>query len=114
MTERIYKAGYILRIEQGQGHAYTPSGVYIGLPSRAKRLCDRGICPQPIDNQTVCSIGFSFKEGKWFGWSHRAICGFKIGSTCRKGDVHYQGVKWTAETIHDAKQMAIDFAYAVS
>ena len=37
----------------------------------------------------VCSIGFSTKEQKWYGWSHRAIFGFSIGSTCKKGDCHY-------------------------
>ncbi len=117
------------------------------------------------------------KEQKWYGWSHRAIYGFGIGSTCKKGDCHYQafdkndflddsvrfwddenhlktaavfignGVQvswkydnkvknkklrgtvggnfmefpdkwgrgaWTAKTMEDAKQMAIDFADGVS
>ena len=37
----------------------------------------------------VCSIGFSEKEQKWYGWSHRACYGFGIGSTCKEGDCHY-------------------------
>lgn len=28
-------------------------------------------------NNKVCSIGLSKKDGKWYGWSHRAIHGFK-------------------------------------
>jgi len=34
-------------------------------------------------------VGFSPTEQKWYGWSHRAIYGFTIGSTCGKGDCHY-------------------------
>lgn len=76
-----------------------------------------GIQPEkscPDDN--VCSIGFSTKDGKYYGWSHRAIFGFKIGSKCKKGDCHYLPEKgeWIAKTFDDAKQMAIDFADSVS
>lgn len=128
------------------------------------------------------NIGFSEDEQKWYGWSHRAIYGFGIGSEVRKGDCGYQaknpedflssqlsfwqdddfhhatdakhaeenGVKgvlvtwmynndvpntelkekinsrftpypenfgrgeWKAETLDDAKQMAIDFAEGVA
>jgi hypothetical protein len=73
-----------------------------------------------IQQTSVCCIGFSSKDGKWYGWSHRAIFGFKIGSTCKKGDCHYtpksSGGKgaWKAKTIADARQMAIDFAEGVS
>ena len=60
------------------------------------------------------SIGFSEKEQKWYGWSHRAIYGFGIGSKIKKGDCGYKGKAWTAKTLDDAKQMAKDFADAVS
>ena len=60
------------------------------------------------------SIGFSEKEQKWYGWSHRAIYGFGIGSKVKKGDCGYNGKTWTAKTLDDAKQMAKDFADAVS
>ena len=60
------------------------------------------------------SIGFSEKEQKWYGWSHRAIYGFGIGSKVKKGDCGYKGKTWTAKTLDDAKQMAKDFADAVS
>jgi hypothetical protein len=126
-----------------------------------------------------CSIGFNPSEQKWYGWSHRAIYGFGIGSEVKKGhcaytpvdkqdciddyirfwtgdfheNVHFdreEGDKgfwiswtfsknvpnekmrgkidsvfcrypdnwgrgtWIAETLDDAKQMAIDFANGVS
>ena len=61
-----------------------------------------------------CGVGFSEKEQKWYGWSHRAIYGFGVGSKCKKGDAHYKGKEWTAKTLKDAKKMAEDFAEAVS
>lgn len=38
------------------------------------------------------NIAFNPEEQKWYGWSHRAICGFAVGDTCKKGDVHYRPV----------------------
>ena len=124
------------------------------------------------------SIGFAEKNQSWYGWSHRAIAGFKVGSKVKMGDCAFQpsnkeefaeyitqfwgdekyledvkithtktGVKltavynnkvpnkdlrgtpyvhfekypkkwgrgaWTAKTLDDAKQMAIDFSKDVS
>jgi len=57
--------------------ARTKDGHYIGQPDEARYLCDkRGIRPEVRDDTTVCSIGYSEAEGKWFGWSHRALAGF--------------------------------------
>ena len=64
--------------------------------------------------EKACGVGFSEKEQKWYGWSHRAIYGFGIGSKCKKGDAHYKGKEWTAKTLEDAKKMAEDFAESVS
>ena len=171
LSERVFKAGYILHKEMvdnpGMNEplewtmAYTPSGDYIGNSRDANRLCvQRGIKPEKSDPEhCVCSIGFSSKDGKWYGWSHRAIYGFKIGSKCKPGDCHFKasnkrefmascaefyegkaarhgktacvvttentGVicdypktwgkgSWTAKTVADTKQMAIDFAESVS
>ena len=41
-----------------------------------------------IGDNTV-NIGFNPEEQKWSGWSHRAIYGFTIGSTVKKGDCAY-------------------------
>jgi len=127
-------------------------------------------------SHTVFSIGFNEKDNVLYGWSHRAISSFGIGSTCKLGDCHYQASneqefkqqvekwysepdylniniregqnddrkglwikynirsnkelstvetfepyplkwgkgEWTAKTIEDAKQMAVDFSNAVS
>jgi hypothetical protein len=42
-----------------------------------------------ITEELTHGVGFSPKDNKWYGWSHRAIYGFEIGSTCKKGHCHY-------------------------
>ena len=37
-----------------------------------------------------CSLGFNEEEQKWYGWSHRAIYGFGIGSTVELGHCSYK------------------------
>lgn len=160
----------------------TKDGGYIGDESFAKILEERGIQPETIPGKKVCSIGFSEREQKWYGWSHRAMYSFGIGSEVKQGDCAYvptdmedarldairfwsaedhEGIEatigtdeeglpcfhvtwtydqtfpnkalrgkitgvqsyppekfgngeWTAKTLADAKQMAIDFAKGVS
>ena len=80
----------------------------------------------------VASIGYSYKNKKWYGWSNRAICGFEIGNYVSKGDItntcgfsksylkeHPKDdfslkVGFTAKTTNDCKRMAIAFAKGVS
>lgn len=38
----------------------------------------------------VACIGFSEKEQKWYGWSHRGFYGFGIGSEVKRGDCAYK------------------------
>ena len=103
LNVRRYKAGYEVREEQVDGmeyggadftlkSAYTPSGDYIGDQKTAYRLCKkRGIKPETISAvHNVCSIGYCEKEQKWYGWSHRAIYGFGIGSTVKIGSCGYK------------------------
>lgn len=133
LSVRHFKCGYEVREEVVESpcrgekpllmkSAYTPNGDYIGNPRTAHRLVKlRGI--QPVKSKAehcVCSIGFSVKDEKWYGWSHRAIFGFKVGSTCKKGDCHYIARRhgghgaWTAKTTAQAREMAVDFAEGVS
>ena len=71
--------------------AYAPDGGYIGLKDWADSLDERGIQAQKrTPDSNVCSIGFCEREQKWYGWSHRAMYGFGIGSTVSKGDCGYQ------------------------
>ena len=153
---RRYKAGYEIRSEQlteeeaggtpgglVMKSAYTvPEGHYIGNSRWAHRLIvKRGIKPQPRkpacpdannDRGRICSIGFSEQAQKWYGWSHRAIYGFKVGDVVKKGDCtaisgwtdeylkeHPEEdsslpVGFVAKTLEDCKLMAIAFAESVS
>jgi 2'-5' RNA ligase len=48
---------------------------------------DHGIKPQKSDpSHSAYSIGFSEKEQKWYGWSHRVIHGFAVGDVIKEGD----------------------------
>lgn len=68
----------------------TIDGSYIGDRRFAKYLRKRGIKAQCISSEGhISSIGFCEKENKWYGWSHRAIFGFGIGSTVKKGNCAY-------------------------
>lgn len=58
----------------------------IGMEDNVKHLA-----ALEITKSLTHGVGFSPKDGKWYGWSHRAIYGFEIGSTCKKGDCHYVG-----------------------
>lgn len=70
---------------------YNASGHYIGSEETTKYLVEeRGISPETMDgNDGVCCIGFCEKDQKWYGWSHRAIFGFGIGSVIKRGDCGY-------------------------
>ena len=70
-------------------------GSYIGLPDFAQHLEDMGIIPQRAqEGHNVASIGFCEAEQKWYGWSHRAMFGFGIGSTVSFGDCAYFAKDW--------------------
>jgi hypothetical protein len=75
---------------------YTDAGYWIGDLRTAKFLCEKhGIAPESASPEVKpgdlrpCSIGFCEQEQKWYGWSHRAIFGFGIGSKVNKGDCAY-------------------------
>ena len=50
---------------------------------------EHGIKQLFSNNGNTACYGFSEKEQKWYGWSHRAIYGFEIGSEVKKGDCAY-------------------------
>jgi hypothetical protein len=98
--------------------ARTKAGHYIGMPDEARYLVDnKGISPElrQIDHQT-CSIGRSATDGKWYGWSHRALQGFQTGDVVRAGDCHAEKIPpgTRAHNEAEAKWFAEAFAEAVS
>lgn len=59
---------------------------HVGMEDDLKFLADR-----EITDELTHGVGYSPKDKKWYGWSHRAIFGFEVGSTCEKGNCHYNG-----------------------
>ena len=101
----------------------TDSGQWIGNAKTARFLCiKRGLrnIQKTRPSHCVCSIGFNESEQKWYGWSHRAICGFGIGDMIfeeRFGDDHTLFTQHGSEpikTMKDAKKAASRFAASVS
>lgn len=65
----------------------------VGMENELNFLLKKGITEQIQDGYgepKTCCIGFNPIEQKWYGWSHRAIFGFGIGSECKKGHCHYK------------------------
>ena len=133
LSERNYKVGYTLRREfwddrdyGGTGlfmsSTYTPNGDYIGSPKEAVYLCKkRGIAPElRTSTSNSCSIGYSEKDKKYYGWSHRAICGFAIGDKIYQGGFGNDKTKFiqhgkkTIRTKKDQRKAASAFAASVS
>jgi len=99
------------------------SGHWIGNAKDARYLCKkRGLTnlQKSKPEHCVCSIGFSEKEQKWYGWSHRAICGFGLGDKIFKerfGNDKTPFIKHGDKEIRylsDAKLAAKRFAASVS
>lgn len=65
-------------------------------------------------------LGFSEKEQKWYGWSHRAVCGFKVGDKIFEADYGDDETPFTkhgskeCKTLDDCKKAAKAFADYVS
>lgn len=112
---------------------YAKDGGYVGEYEYFEKLfIKRGIIPQKASqDDKTCSIGYSPTEQKWYGWSHRAMCGFSVGDVVKEGDCTNSSgyteeylrdhpgknkalpVGFTAKTLTDAKTMAIAFADSV-
>lgn len=101
----------------------TDSGHWIGNAKEARFLCKKkGLCQiqKAKPDHCVCSIGFNEKEKRWYGWSHRAICGFGIGNQLfqehfgNEKTLFVEHGEKTIETLDEAKESAIRFAASVS
>lgn len=103
--------------------AYTHTGHYIGDTKLAHRLCitkNLTNLQKTHHSHCVCSIGFDKKKQKWYGWSHRAICGFGIGDKIFEGNfgddqtLFVRHGKKTVKSMKEAKLAASRFASYVS
>lgn len=101
--------------------AYNQEGVYVGDLKFAKYLAGRCIRPQKNKPEhSVCSIGYSAPEHAWYGWSHRAMVGFRIGDRIFEEDYGNDDTIFTKHgsldiaTMADAREAACRFAEYVS
>tara|TARA_R110000824_G_scaffold75477_1_gene191575 strand:+ start:68 stop:688 length:621 start_codon:yes stop_codon:yes gene_type:complete len=79
----------------------------VGMENELNFLLKRGVTEQIQDGYgepKTCCIGLNPLEQKWYGWSHRAIFGFGIGSECKKGDCGYE-----ADNKENFAQSCLDF-----
>ena len=119
-------------------HIYYTSNVdggYVGDEETYKFLVEKKkliLIQKTRPSDCTCSIGYSPSENKWYGWSHRAICGFTIGDIVGEYDITATSgltdeyriqhpeedmslpVGYIAKELNGAKRMAIAFAEAVS
>lgn len=122
IRKEIVERGTDLELEWEMAYSIQDGG-YIGDLKTARNLAKHGIVPeraQPTNN--VCSVGYSPKEKSWFGWSHRAIVGFKLGDmifnerfkgATDKTLFKKHGSK-KIEHMTDARSAAVAFAASVS
>lgn len=66
-------------------------------------------------DSTIHSYGKAESDGKWYGWSHRAIYGFGVGDIVKSDTIGNEtGKEYTIKTDDQAKAAAIAFAKDVS
>lgn len=88
--------------------AYSKKGDYIGTAVFAFRMVNvHGIrsFEKAKPNDNICTIGYSPGNNKWYGWSHRGIHGYGIGSQYKKA---------RAVNLTQAKRFAAAFADSIS
>lgn len=142
-VEKFPDFGYELRTEMWKSYdgdepsemiaAYNATGIYIGNKKMAEFLCrKKRIFPEEATpGDGICSVGFCASKQKWYGYSHRAIFGFKVGDVVEEGDATASSgwtaeyllthpeddlslpVGFTAKTLDDARLMAVAFAESV-
>lgn len=110
--------------------ARTHSGAYIGNSRWAHRIfVNWGLIDvQPSELGQTCCVGFSPASKRWFGWSHRARCGFGVGDKLFDPDWRPRGASEeemdkmpfvrrggrTIRSLAEAKRAALAFAEYVS
>ena len=119
------KLGKLGIVQGEEDNFYNKEGVYVGNPDFVKILVDKQISPEKAQpSHVVCSIGFSDKDKKWYGWSHRAMYGFEVGHKCKAGDCGvadgnriggpwYPKPGFVCKDLEDCKKCAIAFADSV-
>lgn len=126
---------YYYQIIEGVKFYYsTTDNSYVGDLEFVNKLEKLGIIlvQKAIPTDNAASIGFDPKNNRWYGWSHRAIFSYGLGDVVKPDSAPASSglieeyrvqhpeedyslpVGYKAETLNDAKRIAIAFAKAVS
>ena len=103
----------LMRVDPEETYTVTSimskDGDYAGGADDTRKFFDKhGIAPEMrSDEAHVCSVGWSERGHKYYGWSHRAFHGYAIG------DKSFDGSR-TIETKDQARESAAAFAEDVS
>lgn len=94
VREEIIRTGDRPEDRERMVAAYTHDGHYIGAPDDAKYIChSKGIRPErAADDHSTCTIGYSAKDGSWYGWGERSIRCFPSSgddSAARQGAIDF-------------------------
>lgn len=101
-----YKATSDIPDDDGQVYLSREDNSYVGRVGMEDNGMFRFLKEHDVNRvqsnggRTAC-IGFSETEQKWYGWSHRAIYGFGVGSEVKKGNCSYVGA--TPEDLIEAR-----------
>ena len=82
-------------------------GSYLTLVSMEDNL--KFLADREVTEELTNGVGFSPKDNMWYGWSHRAIFGFTIGSECKKGNCNYVA-STPEELIEDRYNFFVDIS----
>lgn len=80
VTELILANTYGCPIDMPIKYATDKRGQYLGDVTTANRLVKKygiSVFEKRLPGNSICTIGYSLHKRKWYGWSHRAIAGFK-------------------------------------
>ena len=61
----------------------------VGMEDKLNHLTDLINVSSAWEAGKPVNLGFNPSDGKWYGWSHRAMYGFEIGSEVVRGDCAY-------------------------
>lgn len=109
VIEQVVQVGYEADATTVMTSIFNKQGDYAGAAEDMREIFDKhAIAPELKDEDSgVCCIGWSEREQRYYGWSHRAVHGYA------KGDASFDGSHFI-EDRSDARRSACAFAEDVS
>lgn len=88
--------------------------LYIGELDEALSLLSYGITKfyKRMPDSSIASIGYAPNKKTWYGWNHRAICGYKVGDVITPDSCIYESA-CDPEIIRSARLRSPSHPYMV-